>query len=124
MVQFFKSIHKIISVKIHLHHSHVTGKIYGYAHDFSNMKMIYKRSVINKVQFASLIDTRYYFWIELSVHVLDIWHCQIYPYWKKSYPEIHAGIKKDKLLRFENQAVAKHETLSFMEYLFAADNLL
>ena len=26
-INFFESIHKIINVKIHLHHSHVTGKI-------------------------------------------------------------------------------------------------
>ena len=38
-LNFFVSAHRIISVKIHLHHSHVTGKIIGYAHDFSNMKV-------------------------------------------------------------------------------------
>ena len=31
---FFETINKIIKVKIHLHPSHVTGKIYGYAHNF------------------------------------------------------------------------------------------
>ena len=35
----FESIHRLINVKIHLHHSHVTGRIYGYAHDFCNMKV-------------------------------------------------------------------------------------
>ena len=43
---------------------------------------------------------------------------------KKVLSENPCWYQKDKLLRFENQAVAKHETLSFMEYLFAADNLL
>ena len=38
-INFFESIHRLIIVKIHLHHSHVTGKIYGYAHDFCNMKV-------------------------------------------------------------------------------------
>ena len=38
-INFFKSIHKIINVKIHLHHSHVTGKIYNYMPDFCNMKV-------------------------------------------------------------------------------------
>ena len=38
-LNFFVSAHRIINVKIHLHHSHVTGKIIGYAHDFSNMKV-------------------------------------------------------------------------------------
>ena len=36
---FFETIYKIINVKIHLHHSHVGRKIYGYAHDFCNMKV-------------------------------------------------------------------------------------
>ena len=35
----FETIHRIINVKIHLHHSHVTGKIFGYAHGFCNMKV-------------------------------------------------------------------------------------
>ena len=33
----FEFIHKIINVKINLHHSHITGKIIGYVHDFCNL---------------------------------------------------------------------------------------
>ena len=33
---FFENVHKILNVKIHLHHSHVTGEIIGYTHDFCN----------------------------------------------------------------------------------------
>ena len=29
---FFENVHRIISIKIYLHHSHVTGEILGYAH--------------------------------------------------------------------------------------------
>ena len=36
---FFENVHRIINVKIHLHLSHVTSKIIGYSHDFSNMKV-------------------------------------------------------------------------------------
>ena len=36
---FLEDIYKIINVKINLHDSQVTGKIYCYAHDFCNMKM-------------------------------------------------------------------------------------
>ena len=32
----FESVHKLLNVKIHLHHSHVTGEIIGYTHDFCN----------------------------------------------------------------------------------------
>ena len=33
---FFVSVHRIINGKIHLHHSHVTGEVKGYVHDFCN----------------------------------------------------------------------------------------
>ena len=36
---FFENISKFVNVKVHLHHSHVTGKIYGYVHDFWNWKV-------------------------------------------------------------------------------------
>ena len=38
-INLFESIHKIINVKINLHHSHVTGKIYVYVHNFCNMNV-------------------------------------------------------------------------------------
>ena len=31
---FFENVYRIVNVKIHLHHLHVTGKLYGYADDF------------------------------------------------------------------------------------------
>ena len=36
---FFENVYRIVNIKIHLHHSHVTGKIYDYAHDFCNWKV-------------------------------------------------------------------------------------
>ena len=36
---FFENIYRLINVKIHLHHSHVTHIIYSYAHDFCNVKV-------------------------------------------------------------------------------------
>lgn len=36
---FFENIHKIINVKLHLHHSHITSKIMGHVHDFWNMRV-------------------------------------------------------------------------------------
>ena len=35
-VNLFQSVYRIINTKVHLHHSHVTGQIKGYAHDFCN----------------------------------------------------------------------------------------
>ena len=36
---FFKNVHKMIKVKVHLHHSHVTGKIFGYPQEFCNWRI-------------------------------------------------------------------------------------
>ena len=35
-VNFFRNLHRILKVKVHLHHSHITGDIKGYSHDFCN----------------------------------------------------------------------------------------
>ena len=35
----FDSVHKIINVKTHLHHSHITGNIIGYGRDFCSAKV-------------------------------------------------------------------------------------
>ena len=34
--KFFTNVHRLIRGKFHLHHSHITGEIFGYAHDFCN----------------------------------------------------------------------------------------
>ena len=39
---FFVNVHHLIKMKIHLHHSHVTGKILGYARDFCNTRLVEK----------------------------------------------------------------------------------
>ena len=36
---WFDSVHKIINVKTHPHHSHITGNIIGYTHDSCNAKV-------------------------------------------------------------------------------------
>ena len=42
----FEFVHKIINVKINLHHSHITGKIIGYVHDFYNLQVRENKDVI------------------------------------------------------------------------------
>ena len=42
----FQSVHRIINVKIHLHHSHVTGEIKGYVHDFCNWQVRENHDVV------------------------------------------------------------------------------
>ena len=39
---FFTNVHRLIRGKFHLHHSHITGKIFGYAHDFCNTILVEK----------------------------------------------------------------------------------
>ena len=39
---FFINVHHLIKMKIHLHHSHITGKILGYAYDICNTKVTEK----------------------------------------------------------------------------------
>ena len=36
---FFRNVHRMIKFKVHLHHSHVTGKVIGYVHDFCNWQV-------------------------------------------------------------------------------------
>ena len=38
--KFFNHVHNKIIMKVHLHHSHVTGEILGYAHDFCNKQVV------------------------------------------------------------------------------------
>ena len=35
----FRNVHRMLKVKVHLHHLYVKGKIFGYAHDFCNWKI-------------------------------------------------------------------------------------
>ena len=42
----FEFVHKIITVKINLHHSHITGKIIGHVHDFCNLQVRENKDVI------------------------------------------------------------------------------
>ena len=39
---FFIHVHQLIKGKVHLHHSHITGEIIGYSHDFCNTTVIEK----------------------------------------------------------------------------------
>ena len=40
--KFFLQIHALIKGKAHLHHSHITGEIIGYTHDFCNTRVTEK----------------------------------------------------------------------------------
>ena len=38
--KFFTNVHRLIRGKFHLHHSHITGEIFGYAHNFYNTMLV------------------------------------------------------------------------------------
>ena len=44
---FFEFIYKLLNVKIHLHHSHITGEIKGYSHDFCNWTVRENKDVVS-----------------------------------------------------------------------------
>ena len=43
---FMINLHRIINCKVHIHHSHVTGKIIGHVHDFCNWKIRENKNLI------------------------------------------------------------------------------
>ena len=44
--KLFDSVHQIINVKTYLHHSHITGKLIGYAHNICNAKVTENKNVL------------------------------------------------------------------------------
>ena len=47
---FFRNLHRLIKVKVHLQHSHITGTILGYAHDFCNWNVCESKSEIAMIK--------------------------------------------------------------------------
>ena len=38
-IHFFINVHRLIKMKVHLHHSHIAGKTLRYTHDFCNLRV-------------------------------------------------------------------------------------
>ena len=76
---------------------------------------------VNKVQFASLNDKQYYFLGGIVSVPFGHPSLSDLQELKKSYPKIHTVIEKekDKLLRLENQAVAKQERLRVLRSVYS-----
>ena len=79
-----------------------------------------KMTSINKVQFASLNDKRYYF-LDSTVS-LPYGHpllSKIHQIKKKTYPKIHKVNEQEKnLLQLETEAVAKHKRLRILRSIY------
>ena len=78
-------------------------------------------TTVNKVQFASLNNKRYYF-LE-GIKSLPFGHLSLSELkdYKKSLPKIHTVIKeeKDKLLQLENKIVNNNERLRILRSIFS-----
>ena len=64
-------MNRLIKGKVHLHHSHTTGKILGYLHDFCNT------SVIEKTRSEVLFEAHNFFGFDifyyLRMHIASAW---------------------------------------------------
>ena len=68
---FLKNVPKLIKVKVHLRHLQVTGKIFGYAHDFSKWRIRENKSEIPVIVHNLLgFDMFFFFFEKLSSHCL------------------------------------------------------
>ena len=78
-------------------------------------------TTVNKVQFASLNNKRYYF-LE-GIESLPFGHLSLSELkdYKKSLPKIHTVIKeeKDKLLQLENKIVNNNKRLRILRSIFS-----
>ena len=66
----FENVHKIINVKVHLHHSHVKVEVIGYAHNFCNLKVRENKDVISCIAHNFFGFDLYFF---LKVIRLSAW---------------------------------------------------
>ena len=67
-LNFFESVHRIINVKIHLHHLCARGKIIVYAHDFCNIKV---RE--NQNQFSCIAHNFFDMFSLIKGTILSVW---------------------------------------------------
>ena len=76
---------------------------------------------VNKVEFASLNDKRHYFSDGIVSLLFGHPFLSYLRELEKSFQKIHTVIEKekDKLLRLENQAVAKHERLRVLWSIYS-----
>ena len=67
----FINVHRLIRGKFHLHHSHITGKIFGYAHDFCNTMFIEREKC--EIPFIAHNFFRFDLFYFLKAYVAPAW---------------------------------------------------
>ena len=69
--KLFDFVHKIINVKTHLHHSHITEKIIGYGHDISNAKVREDKNILTYIAHTFLGFDMYFLIKEIKLSVWE-----------------------------------------------------
>ena len=69
---FFIHVHRLIKMKVHLHHSHITGKIIGYSHNFCNTSVVDKTSPDIPVIAYNLFGFDLYYFIK--GYIASVWY--------------------------------------------------
>ena len=78
---FFINVHCLIKIKIYLNHSHVTGEILGYTHDFCNKKVTEKGEPDSPVIAHNLFGFGLYYFIK--GYIASAWCSNKIEYWQK-----------------------------------------
>ena len=78
---FFINVHCLIKIKIYLNHSHVTGEILGYTHDFCNKKVTEKGEPDIPVIAHNLFGFGLYYFIK--GYIASAWCSNKIEYWQK-----------------------------------------
>ena len=61
---FFENVYRICSVKVHIHYSHITVKICGYAHDFWNWK-VRENQILSSCIAHNYLNFHFYFMLRV-----------------------------------------------------------
>ena len=133
---FFISVHRIINAKIHLHHSHVTGEIKGYVHDFCNWTVRENKDVVPCIahnffqfdMFFLLKGIRLSVWRTDDIHIggtnmIDINYAQIdnfkfidsIKYYQTSLAKLSETMsdeEKSRVVKLVEQFIATHSYFS------------
>ena len=83
--ELFDLVRKIINVKTYLHHSHITGKIIGYAHDFCKTKVRENKDVLT---FIAHIFFGFDMFFLIKCIRLSVWETKVIRYWP-NWPNKH-----------------------------------
>ena len=134
----FTSVHRIINTKIHLHHSHVTGEVKGYAHDFCNWTVRENNDVIPCIahnffkfdMFFLLKGIRLSVWRTDDIHIggnnmVDINYAEIdnfkfidsIKYYQTSLAKLSetmSDLEKSKVSKLVQQFIATHSYFSIV----------